>query len=431
MSTTIGSLIFALGGLAGAVFALPFRSIKVWKYESYWFVYALVGLVVFPAALGFATVPNLSAVIADAPGAVLARCFGFGALWGLGGLTWGLMIRYLGIGLGLAIGCGLCSATGTLIPPVVTGHAADLVKDQGALIVLGGVLGSLLGIVFVGLAGWSKTNELDEKAKKAAVAEFDFKKGMFVALFSGIASAGMNFGLQGGAALQESAKASGAADMWAGIPVLIVVLAGGFVVNAAWCLWQNAKNGSFGDYGRIASSPWLANVLLAAFAGVIWAMQFACQKMGEPKMGELAYISFAVVMASSIFFSTGVGLLLGEWKGVSGRTKAFLGLGVAVLVGSFAIISWGSKVSGELKKAADEESARTAEAAYAATVEGKIEKVKAKIDKAAVAIGEASSAAADAVMAKSAEVLESAKEATADAVDGMGDSLKDLSQKMR
>src|SRR5574344_430454 len=166
MSTTIGSLIFALGGLAGAVFALPFHSIKVWKYESYGFVYALVGLVVFPAALGFATVPNLSAVIADAPGAVLARCFGFGALWGLGGLTWGLMIRYLGIGLGLAIGCGLCSATGTLIPPLVTGHAADLVKDTSAVIVLGGVCLSLVGILFVGLAGKFKEGELTEEQKK-------------------------------------------------------------------------------------------------------------------------------------------------------------------------------------------------------------------------------------------------------------------------
>ena len=140
----------AMGGLAGAVFALPFRGIRVWKYESYWLVYALAGLVLFPLALGLATVPDLAGVVSRAPGAVLARCFGFGALWGLGGLTWGLMIRYLGIGLGLAIGCGLCSATGTLIPPVVTGHAADLVRDQGALIVLGGVIGSLLGIVFVG-----------------------------------------------------------------------------------------------------------------------------------------------------------------------------------------------------------------------------------------------------------------------------------------
>ncbi|MBQ6136048.1 MAG: rhamnose/proton symporter RhaT, partial [Kiritimatiellae bacterium] len=354
MNATLGSIMCAMGGLAGAVFALPFRGIRVWKYESYWFVYALAGLVLFPLALGLATVPDLAGVVSRAPGAVLARCFGFGALWGLGGLTWGLMIRYLGIGLGLAIGCGLCSATGTLIPPVVTGHAADLVRDQGALIVLGGVIGSLLGIVFVGLAGWSKTNELDEEAKKKAVAEFDFKKGMAVALVSGIASAGMNFGLQGGRALQEAAKSAGAADMWTGIPVLIVVLAGGFVVNAAWCLWQNARNGSFGDYGSFRASPWFANVLLAALAGVVWAMQFACQKMAEQRMGELAYISFAVVMASSIFFSTGVGRLLGEWKGVSGRTRSLLALGVVVLVASFAVISWGSKVSGDIGRAAAE-----------------------------------------------------------------------------
>ena len=159
----IGSLIFALGGLAGAVFAVPFRKIKNVQYESYWLFYALAGLLVFPLILGLATCPACFKVIGGAKPAVLAQCIGFGALWGLGGLTWGLMIRYLGIGLGLAIGCGLCSATGTLIPPIVTGHAGDLVKDAGACTVLAGVVGSLLGIALVGLAGKFKEGELTEE----------------------------------------------------------------------------------------------------------------------------------------------------------------------------------------------------------------------------------------------------------------------------
>ena len=219
----IGSLIFALGGLAGAVFAVPFRKIKNVQYESYWLFYALAGLLVFPLILGLATCPACFKVIGGAKPAVLAQCIGFGALWGLGGLTWGLMIRYLGIGLGLAIGCGLCSATGTLIPPIVTGHAGDLVKDAGACTVLAGVVGSLLGIALVGLAGKFKEGELTEEQKKAAVAEFDFKKGMLVALFSGIASAGMNFGLQSGGALEAAAKEAGTPAAWCGMPVLMVM----------------------------------------------------------------------------------------------------------------------------------------------------------------------------------------------------------------
>lgn len=338
----IGSLIFALGGLAGAVFAVPFRKIKNVQYESYWLFYALAGLLVFPLVLGLVTCPACFKVIGGAKPAVLAQCIGFGALWGLGGLTWGLMIRYLGIGLGLAIGCGLCSATGTLIPPIVTGHAGDLVKDAGACTVLAGVVGSLLGIALVGLAGKFKEGELTEEQKKAAVAEFDFKKGMLVALFSGIASAGMNFGLQSGGALEAAAKEAGTPAAWCGMPVLMVVLWGGLIVNVAWCLWQNKKNGSFGDYGKMFGGNFAA-IVLAGLAGVIWACQFACQKVGEPQMGDLKYIGFAVVMGSSIFFSSLLGLFMGEWKGTGAKTKGALALGILVLLVSFCVISYGSK----------------------------------------------------------------------------------------
>ena len=339
----MGMILFTLGGLAGAVFALPFKRVKNWAYESYWLFYAIFGLVVFPWILALMTVPNLADVLKNAPVQVLARCFGFGALWGLGGLTWGLMIRYLGIGLGLAIGCGLCSATGTLIPPIVTGKAAELVKDTGSIVVLLGVFGSLAGIAFVGLAGKSKEGELSEEQKKKAVAEFDFKKGMLVALFSGIASAGMNFGLQSGGVLQEAAVRGGTLSKWQGIPVLVVVLLGGFAVNAVWCLMQNAKNKTLGDYAN-PRTPILANIFFAGLAGVIWAMQFVCQKVGEPAMGELAYIGFAIVMGSAIFFSSLVGVLLGEWRGVGQRTKLLLGMGIVTLLVSFGVISYGNKL---------------------------------------------------------------------------------------
>lgn len=339
----VGMILFTLGGLAGAVFALPFKKVKGWAYESYWLFYAVFGLVIFPWTLALATVPNLAQVLREAPASVLARCFGFGALWGLGGLTWGLMIRYLGIGLGLAIGCGLCSATGTLIPPLVTGRAAELVRDTGSIVVLLGVFGSLAGIAFVGLAGKSKEGELSEAQKRKAVAEFDFKKGMMVALFSGIASAGMNFGLQSGGVMQDAAVSGGTMPKWQGIPVLVVVLLGGFVVNAVWCLTQNVKNKTLGDY-RNRRTPISSNILFAGLAGIIWAMQFVCQKVGEPAMGDIAYISFAIVMGSAIFFSSLVGVLLGEWKGVGGRTKILLGLGILTLLVSFGVISYGNKL---------------------------------------------------------------------------------------
>jgi L-rhamnose-H+ transport protein len=249
------------------------------------------------------------------------------------------MVRYLGIGLGLAIGCGLCAATGTLIPPIATGHAADLVKDAGAVTVLCGVILSLVGIVFVGLAGKLKEAEMPEEQKKKAVAEFDFKKGVVTAVVAGLFSAGMNFGLQGAEVIENAAVAAGAKECWRGMPVIMVVLWGGFLVESVWCLQQNFKNRTFGDYAR----PSLRNILLCAAIGVMWVMQFVCTKAGEPLMGELKYISFAVMMASTILFSTIIGVFLGEWKGVSAKTKGCLSLGTLIMIAGFIAISLGSK----------------------------------------------------------------------------------------
>ena len=350
MNSVLGMLVFALGGLSGATFLLPARGVKGWAYETWWMFYCVVGLILCPPVICALTVPDFTGVIASTPGLTLLQCAFFGAIWGVGGLTWGLMVRYLGIGLGLAIGCGLCAATGTLIPPIAQGHAADLVKDAGAITVLCGVVGSLLGIAFVGFAGKIKENELPEAEKKKAVAEFDFKKGMIVALISGVCSACMNFGLQSGGVIEKAAYASavkagviaeGALYPWQGMPVIMVVLWGGFLVQVSWVVQQHWKHRTFGDYFH---GPNLGrNWFFATLVGVIWVFQFVCTKAGEPLMGDLKYISFAVMMASTILFSTIIGILTGEWKGTSAKTRACLALGTVILVVSFTVMSLGSK----------------------------------------------------------------------------------------
>ena len=356
MSSVLGMLVFSLGGLAGATFLLPARGVKGWAYETWWMFYCAVGLILMPAAVCMVMVPDFCGVIASAPGTTIAKCVVFGAIWGVGGLTWGLMVRYLGIGLGLAIGCGLCAATGTVLPPIMNGEAATLVYgadgavSSGKLVVLAGVVGSLLGIVFVGFAGKLKEGELPEEEKKKAVADFDFRKGIIVALISGVCSACMNLGLQSGGVMETAAYdaavkagviAAGAKWSWQGMPVIMVVLWGGFLVQALWVVQQHLKNGTFGDY--FGKGPIARNWTLASLVGVIWVFQFVCQKAGEPLMGDLKYISFAIVMASTILFSSIAGIILGEWKGTGVRTRGFLALGTAVLIASFVVISLGAR----------------------------------------------------------------------------------------
>jgi L-rhamnose-H+ transport protein len=346
VNPALGIIIFMLGGLAGAVFYLPFKKVTQWAWESYWFVYALFGLVIVPWVITAITSPNVLSVLKEAPGKEIFWCYVFGAMWGFGGLTWGLMIRYLGVGLGLALGCGICSAAGTLFPPIFKGQVETLTATNSAQVALFGVVVSVIGIVLIGGAGISKEKELPEEAKKKAVAEYNFKKGIIAALFSGLMSAGMAFGLNSGSQIQKLAIDGGTSPVWQGMPVLVVVLLGGFTVNGLWCLALNVKNKTLGDYTNI-KAPLVCNVVFAGIAGAIWVMQFVCNKTGEPSMGDKAYVGWAVLMASSILFSTILGILLGEWKGTGSRTKTLLGVGIAVLLGSSVITGWSGYLKGD------------------------------------------------------------------------------------
>jgi L-rhamnose-H+ transport protein len=339
----LGIFIFMLGGLAGAVFYLPFSRVKKWAWESYWLVYALVGLVLVPAILALTCSPNTLAVLRAAPRQEIVFCLVCGMLWGFGGLTWGLMIRYLGVGLGLAMGAGLTSAAGTLIPPMLKGSTAISAMfhtASGQASVTAAAV-SLIGIVCVGLAGRSKESELPEEVKKKAVAEFDFRKGIMAAIFSGLMSSAMSFGLQGGPEIQKLALATAPATavIWAGIPVLVVVLFGGFIVNGGWCIVLNFKNRTLGDYVR-GEAPKLNNLFFAAIAGAIWCLQFVCFKTGEPRMGSTSYIGWAVLMASSILFSQLLGIWLGEWKGTGKKTRSLLAAGLVLLIASSVLAGY-------------------------------------------------------------------------------------------
>lgn len=343
LNAPFGILIFTLGGLAGAVFYLPFKKVKGWSWESYWLIYAVFGLVVVPWTLLFATSPNVLPVLRAAPAGELAYCFLCGAAWGFGGLTWGLMIRYLGIGLGLAMGAGLTSAAGTLIPPMLKGNAAiaAMFTTAGGIVSVVSAVVSLAGIVLVGMAGRSKEDELSEEEKRRTVAEFNFRKGILVAIFSGLMSSAMSFGLQGGPLMQRAALTiePRTSIVWAGMPVLAVVLLGGFVVNFAWCLFLNLKNRTVRDYFS-RGVPVLPNLLFAAVAGAIWCSQFICFKTGEPKMGDTSYIGWAVLMASQIFFSQLLGMALGEWKGTGRKTRRLLAAGLLLLIASAVIAGY-------------------------------------------------------------------------------------------
>lgn len=343
----LGVLLHAIGGLAAASFYIPYKRVRAWSWETYWLVGGFFSWIIAPWLIALSIVPNTIAVLNAADGKTLFWTYFFGALWGIGGLTFGLTMRYLGIALGYAIALGFCAAFGTLIPPVYSGEITDIINSTSGQIVLLGVAVCLLGITASGVAGIAKERELSDEQKKASVQEFRFFKGLVVAVFCGIMSACMSFGLAAGKPIAEVALQQGTPALWQNLPVLIVVLLGGFTTNCIWCVALNLKNKTSGEYlaGSSAQGERVLlplNYSLCAVAGVVWYFQFFFYSMGTTKMGQYDFSSWTLHMATIIIFSTIWGVALKEWRGTSKHTHLWIGVGLAVLIASTIVVGYGN-----------------------------------------------------------------------------------------
>lgn len=341
-----GVFLHAVGGLAAGSFYVPFRRVKEWSWESAWLVQGVAAWLVMPWVAAWLTVPDPAGILAASPPRSLALAYGFGALWGIGGLTFGLSMRYLGLSLGYAVALGFCAAFGTLVPPVVHGTFGELTGTAGGATVLAGVGLCLAGIALGGRAGIRKERELTDDQKRASVREFSLLKGFAVAVFAGVMSACMAFAVEAGAPIAEAAVRAGAPTIYQNNPVFVVIMAGGFTTNFLWCAFLLARNRTAGDYVRGPAGPRAANFALALLAGAIWYGQFFFYGMGTTRMGRYDFSSWSIHMAFIIVFSGLWGLYFREWKGVSRRTAALVWGGLAVLVASTVVIGIGNKLAG-------------------------------------------------------------------------------------
>ncbi|MCX5770729.1 MAG: L-rhamnose/proton symporter RhaT [Candidatus Hydrogenedentes bacterium] len=339
-----GVFLHSLGGLAAGSFYIPFKKVRGWSWESYWLVNGVFSWIVLPWLVALLVCPNLIDVFRDAPLSSMGWAYFFGALWGVGGLTFGLSMRYLGMSLGYALALGFCAAFGTIIPPMFTGKLGPLVESNSGLMILAGVGVCLAGIALCGRAGWMKERELSPEQKKATIREFSFVKGVWVAIFAGIMSACMAFGISAGKPMAELATKYGTSAIWSTSPIYVLVMAGGFTTNFIWCVFLNVRNKSSADYlGPGATASALAsNYLFSALAGTIWYMQFLFYGMGTTQMGRYDFSSWAIHMAFIIVFSNLWGLYFLEWRGVSRSVHRIVFAGILVLVASTLVIGLGN-----------------------------------------------------------------------------------------
>jgi L-rhamnose-H+ transport protein len=339
MNTVIGLFIIALGSMGQSSSYVPINKVKTWAWESFWLVQGIFAWLVFPYLGALLAVPeghSLLEVLAAGEGAAFKAIF-FGVLWGVGGLTFGLSMRYLGIALGQSIALGTCSAFGTLIPAMMVG--TDLFKGEG-LILLIGVSVAIAGIAVIGYAGSLRAKNMTAEQKKAAVKDFALGKGLLVALLAGVMSACFSFGLEAAEPIRIAALELGAQPLFAGLPAILLITMGGFITNAVYCIFQNIKNKTGKDYFSVPKKVFINNLLFCALAGILWYSQFFGLALGKSFLTEgsvMMLFSWSILMSLNVTFSNVWGILLKEWKGAGTKTIVVLAVGMLILIFSLIL----------------------------------------------------------------------------------------------
>lgn len=403
MQVILGVIYHFIGGFASGSFYMPYKKVRGWAWESYWIIGGLFSWLIVPPLAAWLTIPNFSQIIAQTPTSTLFYTFLFGLLWGVGGLTYGLGVRYLGVALGSSIILGLCMVFGSLIPSIYYQFFPEAGKDtigiiagnKWGLFVLAGLVICVIGIIICGRAGTLKERQAQDeapiknspqqkavkplkpvaeevavsgigyreeayeemahsadahpKASKSTAIEYKFALGLTVSIISGVLSACFNFGLEAGKSMADVANTiwvnahPGQGEfLFRNNVIYIVLLWGGLTTNFVWCMILNARNKTFGDYVN-SKTPLLSNYLLSALAGTTWFLQFFFYGMGESRLGNGAS-SWILHMSFIILVANMWGLVSKEWTGVSKKTKTILFAGVATIIAAVLVVGYGNYI---------------------------------------------------------------------------------------
>ena len=350
MGSLLGVLFHSIGGFASGSFYMPFNKVKGWAWETYWIVGGLFSWLIVPPIAAYLTVPGFMEIIRESSSQIVFITFLMGTLWGVGGLSYGLGVRYLGMSLGNSVVLGFTAAFGAIVPSIYYNFFptegktsfSDMLDNPGGQLVLIGVVVCLAGIALSGKAGMMKEGELSVEEKKASIQEFDLKKGLIIAVLSGILSAFFNFGIEAGKPLAEAAVTAGFDPLYANNVTFVVILWGGLTTNLIWTTVLSLKNKSYKDFTN-KSTPIFNNILFAGLAGTIWYLQFFFYGMGESLLGNGAS-SWILHMSTIILTANMWGIIRKEWKGVAAKTKWTITMGITVIILAVVIVGIGSSM---------------------------------------------------------------------------------------
>jgi L-rhamnose-H+ transport protein len=341
----LGTAFHAVGAAFAALCYTPQKRVKGWSWQSYWLLQAAFCWLLLPILVAWLTIPDLGAVLREAPRDAMLASFALGAAYGIGGTAFGISIRYIGFSLTYAIAIGLSTVLGTLIPPLVKGTLGATLTKPGASWVIAGIVIGMIGIAFTGAAGRMKERDL---SATASLGGFSLVKGLLLSFLAGVLSAVYGFALERGEPIADVASMHGA-GVFRGNVVYIFSNTGAFLSTAIYCLWLHRKHKTLGEIVELpvgmekASLP--VNWAMAILTGCLWYGQFFFYNLGHVRMGSFQFTSWAIHMIMLILFSIVVGLILREWRGSRIATKTAVGLAFTVLLGAVLMLTYGNHLA--------------------------------------------------------------------------------------
>ena len=345
MNIFFGIFLIATGAFSAGSFAVPFGKIKGWKWETYWMVFSFGAYILFPLLSCLFFTPEFVTIIKATPVKIIVTVFWLGAVYGIGNLSFGLALRYLGLSLGYALSLGLMLAIGTLIPPIIDGRLNVMIESSGGNLLIAGILVASVGIAFSAWAGIMKDKTISKDKKQETIQEFNLTKGILSALLVGITGSAMALGFEQGMQITIVAEQSGTDSLFSMMPVYLVFLLGTFITTLVWCIFLGVRNKSLQNYWDSSKSKVLINNYgFGILAGLLWFSQFIFYSMGKSKMGPFTFTSWGILMALTIAFATVWGLIRKEWKGAPRKVYFIMALSLLIIVvASFMIGISGSE----------------------------------------------------------------------------------------
>ena len=339
MSIVAGIGWHLLGAACAASFYAPIQKVKRWSWETTWAIAGFFSWILLPISVSLYLLPDFHGFYAAMGPHLLLKVALFGAMWGVGNVSYGLTMRHLGMSLGIGIAIGVTLVVGTLIPPLLHGQAAMLFETRSGLFTLAGVVVALIGVATVSYAGHQKEAQLSGESR-----EFNVKLGLFLAIMCGIFSSGMSFAIDAARPMEQAALHLGVSPLYAALPSYVIIMGGGALVNLSYCFIRLAALKRLSLRADLAEpgSTLVKNAALAAAGGIMWYLQFFFYAWGAANVpARLFYVNWMLHMSMYVLCGGLVGLALGEWKNVGSRPLRLLWAGILVIIAAANLVGLG------------------------------------------------------------------------------------------